>query len=71
MLLYKLTDEIPDRIRLDDPHLPHQIAGIQFLADAGLELVVADQLVAGEFDFEAVVEHCGGMMGGRNDGGTE
>jgi len=48
---------------INNPHLPHQITCIQFLADAGLQLVVEDQLVTGEFDFEAVVEHRAGVCG--------
>ncbi len=48
---------------LNYPHLPHQIACIQFLADAGFLLVVEDQLVAGELDFDAVVEYGAGVGG--------
>src|SRR5690554_1062270 len=49
----------------DQPHFLHQKGGIQFLADAGMQAVVENQLVVVEGHFETVVFGATGILGGE------
>src|SRR5690554_4739619 len=49
----------------DQVHFLHQKGGIQFLADAGMQAVVENQLVVVEGHFETVVFGATGILGGE------